>query len=49
MFLPNKTIKSKNLIIRKKKVNHKKTQYGGDIVMFLPNKRIKNKTMCKAF
>ena len=45
MFLPNKTIKNKNLIIRKKNVGQKKTQYGGDVVMSLPKKIIKNKKL----
>ena len=42
IFLPNKTIKIKNLIIRKKISTRKTTQYVGDVVMFLPNKIIKN-------
>ena len=44
MFLPNKTIKIKNVIIRQKNMSVKKeTQYGGDVVMFMPNKIIKIK------
>ena len=42
IFLPNKTIKSKNLIICKKNVGWEKNTYGGDDVMFLLNKIIKN-------
>ena len=45
MFLPNKTIKIKNLIIGKKMSIRKTTQYGGDVVMFLFNKIIKNKKL----
>ena len=45
MFLTNKKLKNKNLIIRKKMWVQKKTQYGGDVVMFLPNKIIKNKKL----
>ena len=45
IFLPNKTIKSKNLIIHKKNVGREKNTYGGDVVMFLLNKIIKNKKL----
>ena len=43
MFLPNKTIKSKKINYRPKKMSiEKATHYGGDVVMFIHNK-IKNK------